>query len=128
MPLRGLGRRLAPVEWSYYDVLVCSALTEGHQWGCGCCASSEEQIPSTAPKSSYETKDDLQMCREIKTSHGLVRWAAVAVNDTLCQQTWAVLARLVVLCDGNGSGRAANTLVLLLFRYLTFDIILIMKK
>lgn len=95
---------------SYCYVLICNALTEGHRRGCGCCSSSEEQIPSTAPKSSYETKDHLKIRKEITTSCGSAWWAAVTANDTLCQQTQAVLVRLVVLRDGNGSGRAANAL------------------
>ena len=95
---------------SYYRVLICNALTEEHRRRRGCCSSSEEQIPSTAPKSSYETKGRLQIGEEIMTSHGSAWRAAVAANDTLRQQAQAVLVRLVVLRDGHGSGRAANTL------------------
>lgn len=113
MPLQDLGRHFASFgveDPSYYCVLIHNALTEKHRWASGCCSSSEEQIPSAAPKGSCETKDHLQICNEIMTSYRSAWWTPVTVNDTLRQQAQAVLVRVVVLHDGNGSGRAANTL------------------
>lgn len=91
-------------------MLISGAATEGHRWGGGCCSSLEEQIPVTAPESSRGTKEQLQVCQELRAWQGSAWGAAVTANDTLRQQIQAALGRVVVLRGGDGSGRAANAL------------------